>query len=221
MALHRTARTSGHTGRLIAAVGADSSYHLWIQYVDRGWTWVDLENYVLQFQPALLEVRTFIRSRVSPDGAGIVWPDGSRLLRSAFDGQAGKEIRPGIYVRQVATTSDGWYRPLVVRGLTEATGPRHLAQAQLCTALELTGAQLNALLSIYPVAAEVVSQRLLDLVQCLDNQRPSQPARSLLNDRWEAGERAGNPDLRTPLVAIARGRLALVEAVYTTRGRWV
>jgi hypothetical protein len=221
MPASRTTPGTACPTRLFRAVGADSSYYLWVWYRNRQWAWIDIEDFVLVSRPTLRVVRTFLQPVVSPDGLWITWPDGSALFRSDLDGPAGQEVRPGIYVRQVASDPAGWYRPLVARGLVNASTRPGSVRARLGAALALSDVQVAALLAVYPVAPTVIAQRLLDLVDYIDNNRPSRPARTLLAGSWEAGERAGNPDLRTPLVAIARGRLALVEGVYTARGRWV
>lgn len=210
------------TGPGIDLVAADSNQRLWVRYMDRSWVWVDLAAFIESTpEPDLFPFCFFLTARYDRDRETINWIDGRSLGVQALHGSEHTLARQGIYILS-RSIPEGWYRPLMVRGLVDVSideYPPERPPEALAMLLRITVSEAQALVGIYKVESGRLYARVLDLVVVMSRTGTSDETLTLdlgwrLHQPWRFGPHVGLPEESTPALAITCGWLAMVEQLY-------
>lgn len=215
-------RSRNLTGSEIDLIAADSNQRLWIKYLDGSWIWADLAAFIESTpEPDLSPYCFFLTARLDWNRETVNWIDGRSISVQAFHSAEHTLARQGIYILS-RSIPEGWYRPLMVRGLVDAdiaNYPPERPLEALMLLLRITVPTVQEMVSIYKVESGELYTRVLDLAIVMS--RTGHPEEMLtlglgwrLHEPWEFGRHMGRPEWITPALAITYGWLALVEQLY-------
>ncbi len=216
-------RAPDFTRSPVRSIAADSDHRLWVRYEDGGWTWADLAGFIDSVpEPDLRPQSFFLTARLDRQRGVIDWSDGRSLPLRTLRGSERSFTPEGVYIVACHSSSEAWYRPLVLQGMVAIRSREALPEnppEALALLLKVSTDRARTVAGLYGVEEVHLYSRLMDLLLLMT--RSGTPEESLsrsvawrLHQPWTLGPSVGLLAGSTPALAVTYGWLALVEQLF-------